>query len=188
MDDLKDWLRTFGRVVIRPLPSTFLEEAEKANRKFASAVGWLAFVVVVVHLYLFVVTRVPDTLLAALATVFLVPITFLFFVFCVHLIYRRLFRRKEDHYEELVYLLVGIFVPFVFVNLLVGVYVPSNIPLYVALIYTTGVMVVAVGAITKLKLWQAALTIMLSLTVASLAFFCIGAFIVSLIGTVPRML
>ncbi len=44
VDELKDWLRTFGRVAVRPLPSTFLTEAEKAKGKFGGAVGWLAFV------------------------------------------------------------------------------------------------------------------------------------------------
>ena len=41
---LKDWFGTFWRILVSPTPRTFTEEAEKAEDKFISAIGWTVFV------------------------------------------------------------------------------------------------------------------------------------------------
>ncbi len=188
MRDLRDWLGTFGMIVIRPLPSTFVKEAKKAEGKFASAVVWLVLVVLAAHVWLYLVTGSPDALLAAVATVFLIPIAFLFLVYCIHMLQQRLFRKKAYHYPELLYLLVGICVPIAVVNVILGRGALADILFWVICAYGLVLAVMAVAAVTRLRIWQASIAVVLSLILAAGGFVCIGLFIISLIQTVPRVI
>jgi hypothetical protein len=187
MDVLKDWLVTFGMIIIKPLPQTFLMESEKAKGKFTSAFIWLVFVVILMNIHVFLV-RKTFLIPAFLFTILFLPIVFLFFVFCIHMLYKRLFKRKKDYYTQLLYLIVGIFVPFTIIYVCFAqIPVVGEVLFWTTLIYTLILTVVAVTAVTKLKIWQSIAVVLLGSVLAIDGFFCIPAFIFSIMQTVPRV-
>ncbi len=46
METLHDWLITFGMIMVKPFPQTFVTEAKKAEGKFTTAVAWITIVTV----------------------------------------------------------------------------------------------------------------------------------------------
>ena len=179
MDEIKDWFMTFGRIIENPFPTTFLVEAKKAKGKFAGAIAWIAFVAVfaeanvLILIERFSVSRILKALLFA-------PIVFIFSVFCIHMFYQKFFGRKKYYYEELLYLIVGIFVPFMLASILA-----SNIPIIgvvvslMILAYAVILTVIAVKAITKLKIWQSVIVVFSGLVVAAIGYFVIPILIFS---------
>jgi hypothetical protein len=186
MNELKDWLGTFGKIVMKPLPKTFVAEAAKAKGKFQSAVAWLVFAAIAINIYVFLLPDHYFSLFVLLASIIIVPIVFLFFVFCVHLLGQRLFDRRKDHYSELLYLAVGIFVPYVFLDFLI-----TSLPIVgdtlslVTPLYPLVLTVIAVVAITKLKTWQSIVVVSLASVLATAGAFCIPVFIFGIMGAVP---
>lgn len=189
MKELKDWLVTFWKVLTRPLPDTFIQEAEKADGKLLSVWGWLVFVYLSVLLGVyFTYGRLPPVP-AMLLLFMLFPLVFLVFVFGIHLVSQKVFHRKKNHYNQLLYLMTAIFVPFTIVDLFVG-YLP-NVGVYlhgVIVFYMVALMVVAVKTIVKLRAWESIVTILLALLLAAGGMVCIPIFVLSLIGVLPRLL
>jgi hypothetical protein len=183
VDEVKDWLSTFGMIIARPLPETFLVEAKKAKGKFAGAVAWIAFVAVfaeanvLILLERFSFSRILKALLFT-------PIVFILSVFCIHMFYQKFFGRKKYYDEELLYLIVGIFVPFMLASILV-----SNIPIvggvvsWIIFAYAVILTVIAVKAITKLKIWQSVIVVFSGLVVAAIGYFVIPLLIFSLMSS-----
>jgi hypothetical protein len=186
MDEMKDWLTTFGMIVAKPFPSTFIAEAEKAKGKFNSAVAWVALVAVILEAnYLVVIGHF--SLSGILKAVIFVPNVFIFSVFCIHMFYQKFFSRKKDYHEELLYLIVGVFVPFTLASIIFG-YIPViGVPLsWVALAYAVVLTVVAVKTITKLKVWQSAIVIFSGLIVAVIGYFVIPILIFGVMNSTRR--
>ncbi len=179
METIKDWLDTFSMIIIKPLPQTFVLEAQKAKGKFTSAVVWIALTAVAAQ-FLGGLFSLSKLIKAFLFT----PIVFLFFVFCIHTFYQRFFGRKKFYDEELLYLAVGIFVPFVIVGFL-ATYIPvfGEVLSWAVLAYPIILTVIAVTAITKLKIWQSAIVVFSGLIVATIGYFIIPALILSLMSS-----
>jgi hypothetical protein len=186
MDDMKDWLTTFGMIVTKPFPATFIAEAEKAKGKFKSAIAWVALVSFVLELnYLIVIGHF--SLSGILKAILFVPIVFIFSVFCIHMFYQRFFGRKKDYHEELMYLIVGIFVPFTLASVIVG-YIPViGMPVsWVVLVYAVILTVIAVKTIAKLKIWQSAIVVFSGLVVAVIGYFVIPILIFGVMSSTRR--
>jgi hypothetical protein len=188
MDNLRDWLITFSMIVIRPFPQTFITEAKKAQGKFSSAIVWLVAIVIATHLSSYLVFQRMSHPATILLSILFIPIAFLFFVFCLHRLYQLLFGRKKELYQEFLYLTVGIFVPFILLNLCVS-FLPEvgEILSWVTLLYPIVLTFLAVKAITNLRFWQSIVIVLLSLLLATAGFFLIPAFILSLMNAVPRV-
>ena len=188
MDTMRDWLGTFALIIVRPIPSTYMAELSKAHGKFGSAVAWMVFwaIALNVNLALFDNYFSVSTLLTS---ILLLPIGFLFFVFCVHWVSRRVFTLPKDRYDELLYLVVANFVPFMVISGLVG-WIPmvgrafGDFALYYPLILT----VVALKAITGLRIWQAIIAVVLAAIIAAVGFVCIGSLVFSIMRTVPSVM
>ena len=189
MDMFKDWVTTFWKVVIKPVPETFVNEASKAKGKFSSAVAWLSFLAVLIHLSVFLLFDYVYPLWVTISTILFVPITFLVFVFFTHLFYQRLFHRKKDYQAEFLYLTVGISVPFVVIGSIVPVVPQIGTTLaWISLLYPIILMIIAVRAITKLYVWQATVTVFLGLFFSVLGFLCLPVFFFSMMNAVPGVL
>jgi hypothetical protein len=182
MNHLRDWLVTFGMMIIKPFPETFIVESQKAKGKFLSAVVWLVLIVVgmVIHTYVF--TNRTYRIHEIIGVTLYLPIIFLLFVSCVHLLYQRLFHIQKYYYPELLYLFVGIFIPFMFINLFINSLwgVVADIFFWVLSIYPFVLMTIALKTITELSVWQSSLVIVLSFILALAGFFCAPAFLISI--------
>ncbi len=121
MQTLRDWLITFGMIIVRPLARTYVSEAAKSNGKFPSAVAWMVFYAIVLQVNGSLLGDQAFSVPLTLVAILLLPLAILLFVFCLQFVYRRVFSRAEDHYDELLYLVVGNFVPFAVVSCLYGV-------------------------------------------------------------------
>ena len=189
METIKDWLQTFGMIIIKPLPNTYITEAKKAKGKFPSAVAWLVIYAVAINAYVYLQPQHYFSPSTMLVSILILPLVFLLFIFSLHQLYKNLFGRKKDYYDELLYLTVGNFVPFILINLAVASIPKVNtIVSWAALFYPLILTIIALMAITKLKLWQSIVIVILASLVASVGFFCIGAIILSLMRAVPGTL
>lgn len=187
---LKDWLGSFWAILIHPSESTFLEESRKAQGKMGSAVGWLLFMTVFLHVYNYAVFNFFYPVYAVISSFILIPLDFFFLSFCLDTIYRKVFHRKKTYYDEFLYLWVAIFiVSHVFILLLTLIPAVRDSFLSWALyLYPIVLLIVAVKSLTKLKAWQATLTVALSVTLAVSFLVCGPLFLFSLIRAVPGVL
>jgi hypothetical protein len=187
METLKDWLVTFGKIIIRPSAGTFRTEAKKAKGKLGSALAWIVALTIAYHLINYVARGYNDPIDYVLSTLFIVPIEFIFFVFCIHLLSKRIFHRKQVFYEEIVYLMAGILIPFMSINFLVGL-IPDigSILNWAVILYIPVLMVIAINAVTSLSLGQTIVVVVLSLVLAGVGAFCIPLFFFRFISTIPK--
>ncbi len=179
MPTFLSWLETFGNILIRPTPHTFTTEAKKAGGKTATAIAWLVVTIVLFHLWAYLVGSRFRSLTIA-ASILLFPIIFLFYTFCVHFLYTRLLHRTKYHYDEFLYLMVGIFVPYTLLASLVtpipraGNYL-SGLVMGLAVILT----ILAVKTVAHLKTWQSIAIVLLSTLLTIGGYLCIPTFILS---------
>ena len=121
-------------------------------------------------------------------SILFMPIVALFFVFCVHRLYQKLFGRKKNHYDELLYLIVGSYVPFVLVSIFIAL-IPGvgKILFRITMNYPLILVVIAVKAITKLKVWQSIVVVGLGALLAMAGSLMIPLFITSILHTTSVM-
>ena len=187
METLKDWLGTFGKIIVHPTAGTFRDEAKKAPGKLGSAIAWIVVFVITYQVVEYVAGELLIDMYSAFVNVILLPIGFLFFVFCIHLLVKRLFHRKQDHYEEILYLSAGIMLPFMALNILTGrIPVVGLILSWVVDVYTLGLMVIAIKAVTGLKAGQAIRVVLLGSLMAGVGFLCIAIFLLQFLDTIPE--
>jgi hypothetical protein len=187
METLKDWLVTFGKIIIRPSAGTFRTEAKKAKGKLGSAIAWIVLQTVAYHLINFVARGFTDPMDSVFAMLFIFPIEFIFFVFCLHLMGKRLFHLEQDHYEEIVYLMAGILLPFMSFSYLVGLLPDIGTILGWAItMYIPVLMVIAIKAVTRLRVGQTIVVVVLSVLLAGVGALCIPLFFFRFLSTIPK--
>jgi hypothetical protein len=188
VDSLRDWFTTFGLVVTKPLPQTYVKEAARAKGKFSSAVAWLVFYAIAMILSAAIATRAFSVIVLLIA-VLLYPIVVLLFIFFTRLLCMRLFSRKKDYYDELLYLTVANLVPFIVLGFLSAPFPKLVGPFFwIGLLYSLILTVIALKALTNLRYWQSAVTVLLAGVLASAGFFCVGFTIFGLMRAVPGVL
>jgi hypothetical protein len=186
-ETIQDWLGTFWRILISPVPKTFVEEAEKAHDKFASAIGWAVFLAIYSYLvpilagYTFNFTVFVLLLLILPLVVVLVPST-------AHFMLVRVFHRKEYLYDKILYIFTAILVVFQLITNLTF-FVPAKIaPVLNSLLiaYTAVLLIIAISAIAKIKYWQAVIVTFSSVVAGAFIFMCTLPLVTSLMGGVIR--
>jgi len=193
-ETLKDWLVTFWKVLISPSPKTFVAEAQKANGKFASAMGWIIFF----SIYIFIFSIIALKQVMVIGFIFVVlalPIAIIIFTSAMHFAYQRIFKRKQYLYDKLVYATVAILLPiqFLFVPLSTILFPVLSVSVnsilnYIIFLYQIVLLVIAFKSITNLKYWQSIATVLISIVVAGLVFLCTIPFLFSLLGGVNSTL
>ena len=175
MQLLTDWIITVGRIGISPIPKTFQEEAVKAKGKTASAIVVIALAQTTGYLVAYPLLGADIHLFVLVGGLFLYPITFLFFVFCLHVLYKKLFNRKKEHYEELLYLITALYLPFIIINT-AGEIWANQIVIWASWGIFLFLIGVILKTITKLNVWQTALVVFLGAILAFAGLYCIPFF------------
>lgn len=171
-DTVIDWLGTFWKVLVSPTPEMFLQEAKKANGKFASAVGWLVFYAIYVYVLASIaINRAPLSVPTLLAAILVIPLSVLLFTSAIHFISQRMFRHKEYLYDKILYMTVSVLFPIFFIFTLLSLFLPENIFRFVSfilLLYPVALLTIGLKSIADIEYWQALLNIFLSILVAIL--------------------
>src|SRR5690349_19072699 len=110
MEVLKEWFVTFWRIASRPRSDTFIEVAAYAPGKFPSAIAGLALTGVCAFALSQYVTHGGLLYETLFVVVIAMPISVLVWVVCINLFYTRMFHRKRDHFEEMLYLTAAIYI------------------------------------------------------------------------------
>ena len=183
-----EWFETTWKILVRPLPSTFLNESKKSKNKLASAILWIEIGFIFLYSANYLLFRHPEKFVTVLGVLFIMPFVFLFYVFCMNTIYMRVFHRKTSKYDELLYSMTSIYILFMLLLVLL-----SAIPMigayanWVSFVYALILLVIAVRGITKLKVWESIVTVIVSTILGGAGFLCIPAIIGSLMTTVPKV-
>jgi hypothetical protein len=184
----KDWLTTFWKVLIHPLPKTFVEESHKAKDKLGDAILWLELGLIFTFCFNFIAYQYVPSLFIVISAILFYPIVFLFYVFITNTIYLRLFHRKESLYDEMLYFTAVIVVMAIILSCLLSIIpmvgsVIDGLPFLYALI----LLAIAIKTLSTLKLWESIVTVVLSTTITASGFVCIIAFVLSLMNTIPNV-
>ena len=185
---LKDWFGTFWRILVSPTPRTFTEEAEKAEDKFISAIGWTVFVAF--YSYLLPLIKGPTfnfTLLIYSLLIF--PLVIVLVPSAAHFVLQRLFHQRQYLYDKILYLYAAILILFQLIIAPITYFAPQNIALalnYFSMAYQFVLFVIATKSIANIKYWQAVVTIMCSIVAGAVIFICALPFITSIMGGVSR--
>lgn len=191
METLKDWLGTFWRILTSPTPKTFIEEAEKAENKFASTVGWAVFLSFYAYLLPLLKGFTFDfTVLIAALLIF--PIILVLVPSATHFMLQRVFHKKQYFYDKVMYLFAAILVLFQFIASPISYFVPTGMAPVATVInallitYQLILFVIAIQAISRVNYWQAIITVLASLAAGTLIFVCTLPMIISVMGGVNR--
>lgn len=190
METLKDWLGTFWRILLAPTARTFVEEAEKAQDKFTSAILWS----VVIAVYSYIVPALAGYVFDFLVLVIMLlifPLVVVLVPSAAHFMLQRVFRRKQYLYDKILYIFTAILVLFQFIIGPVAFLFPPNAAFtvnYLLIVYQIVLLVIALKVIANIKYWQAVSTALASLVVGALVFICALPFIFSMIGGVNQIM
>lgn len=178
METIKDWLGTFWKILIAPTAKTFVEEAEKAQNKFASAILWSVFIAICSYLIPAMAGQVFNGMILIFALL-IFPLVIVLVPSVAHFMLQRVFRRKQYLYDKILYIFTAILVLFqLIVN--ISFFMPTNISTvfnYIIVAYQIVLLIVAVKAVAKVNYWQAVSTILASFTAGALIFICALPFI-----------
>ena len=188
MHIVTDWFVSIFKIFFFPTEKTFLEEAQKADGKFWGAVVWLVLLTLFGVWFLVFNFGATYNPFAILAIILLLPIIFLFYVFCIHLIYQRFFHRKKYVYNEILYLMVCIIAPITVVNSYAGL-IPNfgTTASWVTILYGAFLVIAAIRAVCKLTIPQSIAVFVFATILGGVGFFCIPTFFMGLLGSVPGM-
>ena len=189
MVSLRKWLLSFWLVLVKPLPKTFRSITQDVKDIFGGSVAWITFITIVFFITIgqlgYYEGRIFVNLVVA---VFLIPVWILLFVYLLHHFNQKLFHSEVYCYEELLYIIVVIYVVTTLINLMPIVFHFDNRLLNLALIiYPLGLVIVGFKSITKVNIWQSTLNVFISLVISVVGFVFIGFFLISLIQIVPSV-
>ncbi|HEX2996716.1 MAG TPA: YIP1 family protein [Anaerolineales bacterium] len=186
----KDWLVTFWRILVSPSPRTFLEEAEKAENKFPSAVAWAAFIALYSYLFVSLAAGSALSLLLLVAAWLILPLAIVLIPSAAHFMLQRVFHRKQYLYDKVLYIYTAVFVLFqLIINL--TFLVPANIASVLnslLITYQFVLLIIATKSIAGIKYWQAIVTVLAAVLAGALVLVCALPVITSLTGSVSGVL
>jgi len=189
MGGIKEWLLSFGKVLINPRPQTFQDIAGNSDGKLRAAVLWI--VVFCCALYLFSTLTMGVILSPVLLVSFMlvVPAVLLLWVFCLQWAYRLLFHGNLNLYVGLLCGVVCILVPVNLVRMVLLVTPVVGPALsWLAFAYQGFLVVVAVQAITRMKFVQVILAVVVSSLIAAGAIYLLSNFMLRLASIITMLL
>jgi hypothetical protein len=165
-ETLLDWLGTFWKVLVSPTPQTFLQEAKKADGKFASALGWLVFYAVYMVVMASLAIHAMLSLPSLLTAIFLIPLAVILFTSVINFICRRVFRQKEYIYDKLLYITVAVLLPVFVIFAPISILIDANVfkvLIFILLFYQAALLTIGVKTIARIAYWQAFVTVVISI-------------------------
>lgn len=191
-NELVNWLESFWKVLVSPSSKTFIREAGKGNGKFGSSVAWLAFLAVYVFLSAVLLADASAYSLAVpIILIIVLPGSVVILTSAMHFVYQRFFHRKSYIYDALLYITTAILVPFEMIAIPLSLALPVEIgnPVFdIFLLYQLALMIWAFAAISKLKIWQAVVTVLIGVIAGAFAFVCILPLVAGLMGGVSGVM
>lgn len=188
MNVLHDWLFAFRTILTKPSSQSFEKTAKKASGKTSSIIVAIVCFTVFIFVHAYFAENIifsPSTYLLSLIGF---PLLFFLTVFWMEVFRKKLFRRKKSYYDELLFIVTVVLILFGFISSLLSI-IPGigRILSIMVNIYQVVLIVIALSSITNLKIWHSILTVTASMIVTVGSFSCILAFMISMIGTVPRV-
>lgn len=181
---LLGWLESFWKVLIIPTPKTFRQEAQKADGKFASALGWLVFFAIGIIVAGSIIQQSMLNFQSMLTAIILLPLAIVFFTTVLNFICQRIFHCKAYIYDKLLYITVAILPAFILYLPFIGL-MPADvfaISSFALFSYQVVLLIIAVKTIVQLELWQALVAVTFSIAAGILIGFVIFLLIVSTIS------
>jgi len=189
MVSLKYWLVSICLVFIKPIPKTFKKITQDVKGVLGASIAWVVlmtsiFIITVGQLGFYEGGYIAQLIIA----IIIMPIWFLLFVYLLEYINKRVFHRKQSWYEELLFSTTIVFILTTVLDLIPIVLNYENDMLNLALlIYPIALLIISVIAITKVKIWQSIVSVLLVSGLSVGAFLFIGFFLMSMIQVVPSM-
>jgi len=175
MGGIKEWLIFFGKVLINPRPQTFQEIARNSGGKFRAAVLWIVIFCCVLYLFSTLTTGVVLSPVPLLSFMLVVPTVTLFWVFCLQWVYHLLYHGNHNLYVGLLCGVVCILVPVNLVRVVLLVIPVAGPALsWLVFAYQAILLVVAVQAITRIKVFQAILGVVVSSLITAGAIYLLS--------------
>lgn len=186
---LRLWLTSFGKVLVTPGPQTFREIADRSAGKLRAAVAWLVIFCCLLYLFSVLTTGVVLSAVPLLLFMFLTPTVLLFWVLCILFIYRLMFHGDFNLYGGLVCAAVCILIPVNLVRaVLLLIPVAGPVLSFLAFAYQGILAVVAVYAITRLKILQAIMVVVVGSVIAAGVIYLLSIFMLRLASTTAMLL
>ncbi len=186
------WLFATGKILVRPLPSTFQELAEYPNIHFALVIVWLVGAELVAFAADWLLGN-GVKIVSLISGIFIVPLTLLIWVFCIHTLYLKMFHRKMDRYMPLLFVMAASLMASEILSvLMVGIYktfLPQIGPylVWINTVYLVVLIVIAACGVLTLKLWQSVVATLLGALMAGLLSLLFQAFTGGMLSTMPRL-
>ena len=179
---MKAWFVDSLKVVFKPTQSTFDEVSRNAKGRFIESLVWIIITSSLINLLTHQISTVLIVILLWGLIIFPVGISLL--VFWIHTVYQKVFRRKKNKHDELMYSVAMIFVTTSWLS--TGLFfIPEVGPIISQYmwIYQLILGFLAIRAITKLNIWQSFVTLVISVLLAVVSIAILPLCITSLYGS-----
>lgn len=188
MEHVLKWIPAFCKIVIKPNEAVIRNEGQKTKHVMAGLVFWSVLVSVMQKLFEVVVLGIPTNPASAISLMVLLPIILIFFVYILHYLYLKLFHRKKVYHEQMLFILPNIILGLTIVQYILDLIPGVGLYLgYLANLYMLILLIQAVKAITRLKLFQSITVVILSVIISGVSAIFIIGFFHGLVTTVPRV-
>ena len=189
MITFKHWLTSIFYVFIKPIPFTFKQITKDVKGVLGASIAWVASITGFMVISIGLTGHYADGFLFTLIiSITIFPIWFLLFVFLQEFLNKKIFHRKTSYYEKLLFSTAIIFVINVILDTVYFLVNYQNILIELALyIYLVVLFIISFYSITKAKIWQSIVIVILALVVSVGSLLFIGLYLMSLIQTVPSM-
>jgi hypothetical protein len=194
MASLKNWLNAFWRIPLKPFPKTISDVSSYARTNtWQQAVAWSAIIALIYQLhYIFILKnpRPPNlSFWSSMMFIVVLPIELLFFVFWIHTLFHKVFKRKRDCYKELLFVITAIIVGLSLLTIPISLIPQIGVWLGWAItIYQVLLVLLAIKTITKLMLWESIVVLIFSLLLTASIAVCLPLFIITMLDSTATLL
>jgi hypothetical protein len=178
IENMKVWFLDSLKVVFKPTQVTFDEVCQNAKGRFVESLVWIIITSSVINLLNHQIsTGLIEIVLWGLI---IFPVGISLLVFWIHTVYQKVFRRKKNKHDELMYCVAMIFVATTWISFAIS-HIPEVSPFISRYMWIIQLVLglLAVRSITKLNVWQSLITLLISLLLAAVSIgilpFCISS-------------
>jgi hypothetical protein len=168
-------------VLVNPRPQTFRGIADRSTGKLRSAVAWMVVFSCLLYLFSVMTSEVVLSPFPLLLFMILTPALTLFWVFCLYFIYRVWFRGNNQLYDGLVCAVACILIPINLVRaILLMIPIAGPVISWLICVYQALLAVIAVYAITRLKIIQAIMVVVVGSLITAGFIYLLSIFMLRL--------
>ena len=166
-------------LLFKPVPNTFEKIARHADNKLGESIIWLMLIGPIREL-----SNLREfSLSGMLYEMIWVPIMILLFVFFLHLILKKIFRKENYVYDGLLYSTTLIFILISLIQLILSPFVKGNW-MSILSVYQLILLTISLKSLTSLKIWQSIFTVLASIVFSFGGYY----FLIMVAATIPYTL